>query len=65
MRASSELDHLQVYRPPGVPWLCVEPVSQATGAWSLPQVHQASAGLRWLPPGGEFQGWMALSVSAG
>lgn len=65
MRASSELDHLQVYRPPGVPWLCAEPVSHATGAWSLPQIHQASAGLRWLSPGGQFQGWMALSVSAG
>ena len=65
MRASSELDHLQVYRRPGMPWLCAEPVSHATGAWSLPQVHQASAGLRWLPPGAEFQGWMALSVLAG
>jgi galactose mutarotase-like enzyme len=48
-----------------VPWLCAEPVSHATGAWSLPQIHQASAGLRWLSPGGQFQGWMALSVSAG
>lgn len=65
MRASKELDHLQVYRRPGVPWLCAEPVSHATGAWSLPQVHHASAGLRWLPPGAEFQGWMAISVRSG
>lgn len=65
MRASHALDHLQVYRRAGMPWLCAEPVSHATGAWSLPQVHLASAGLRWLPPGGQFQGWMAIAVRVG
>ena len=64
IRASKELDHLQVYRRAGMPCLCAEPVSHATGAWSLPQVQQASADLRWLPPGGQFRGWMALSVGA-
>ena len=65
VRASNELDHLQVYRRADMPWLCMEPVSHATGAWSLPQVHLASAGLRWLPPGAQFQGWMELSVRSG
>ncbi len=63
--ASNELDHLQVYRRAGMPWLCMEPVSHATGAWSLPQVHHASAGLRWLPPGAQFRGWVELSVRVG
>jgi aldose 1-epimerase len=62
LRASPELDHLQVYRRAGMPWVCAEPVSHATGAWSLPQVHHASAGLRWLPQGAQFQAWMELCV---
>lgn len=62
LRADAALGHLQIYRPPGMPWLCAEPVSHATGAWSLPQVHQPDAGLRWLAPGGTFEVLVRLSV---
>ena len=62
LRADADLPHLQIYRRAGVPWLCAEPMSHATGAWSLPQVHHADAGLRWLAPGAEWETGMEVRV---
>ena len=62
--ASDELQHLMVYRKLGQPWLCVEPVSHATGALSLPGLNTPASGARLLAPGERWSVWMKLSVTA-
>lgn len=62
IQADADLPFLQLYRPAGVSWLCVEPMSQATGVWSLAQVRSQQAGERWLPPFGTWETGMALRV---
>jgi aldose 1-epimerase len=62
IHAEEDLQHLQLYRPAGVPWLCVEPMSQATGVWSLRQVRRQEAGERWLPPGATWETGIRLRV---
>lgn len=60
--ASAELGHLMIYRRPGQPWLCLEPVSHATGALSLPALNTAACGARLLAPGASWSVWMKLAV---
>ncbi len=60
--ASAELKHLMVYRRPGQPWLCLEPVSHATGALSLPELNTPGSGARLLAPGERWSVWMNLRV---
>ena len=62
MRADPLLAHLMVYRLPGQPWLCLEPVSHATGAFSRPELHDAAHGARELAPGQSMQAWVELQV---
>ena len=60
--ASAELEYLMVYRRPGQPWLCLEPVSHATGALSLPALSTPASGARLLAPGERMSVWMNLRV---
>ena len=62
--ASDELQHLMVYRKLGQPWLCVEPVSHATGALSLPGLNTPASGAHLLAPGERWSVWMKISVKA-
>lgn len=62
LTASSNLNHLIVYRKPGQDWLCLEPVSHATGAFSLPHVKMSQAGDHLLAPGDSMEAWMRISV---
>ena len=57
--ADPGLSHLVVYRPPAQRWICIEPVSHATGALSLERVNH---GVRWLAPGATAQASMAIRV---
>ncbi len=50
LAADPGLGHLVVYHPPQQPWICIEPVSHATGAFSLEKLHTCADGLRWLAP---------------
>lgn len=61
--ASPNLNHLMVYRKPGQDWLCLEPVSHATGALSLPHVRIARTEDHLLAPGDSMEAWMRISVS--
>ena len=61
-RASARLRHLVVYRTHAQPWLCLEPVSHATGAFSLPHLHQPRHGPIELAPGRVLRGWMELRI---
>ncbi len=63
LTASPELDHLMVYRKPGKAWLCVEPVSHATGAFSLGGLNQTASGARLLQAGESLTVWMDLRVT--
>jgi len=60
--ASADLGHLMVYRRPEQPWLCLEPVSHATGALSLPALNTAACGARLLAPGQTWSVWMTLAI---
>lgn len=60
--ASPELRHLVVYRLPGQPWVCIEPVSHATGALSLDALASTLHGARVLRPGQFFSGSMEISL---
>ncbi|HYW55572.1 MAG TPA: hypothetical protein VE934_01315 [Polaromonas sp.] len=64
MAASESLDHLVVYRPNGASWICLEPVSHATGAFSLPPLHKERNGVRLLEPDAMFEAWMEISVTS-
>ena len=64
LAASPNLAHLVVYRTADAPWICIEPVSHATGAWSLPALHAAAQGVRWLAPGEQLSVWMEIHVEA-
>ena len=60
--ASADLAHMMVYRRHGQPWLCLEPVSHATGAFSLPALNTAACGVRLLAPGAAWSVWMTLAI---
>lgn len=62
LSASDNLNHLIVYRKPGQDWLCLEPVSHATGAFSLPHVKMSQAGDHALAPGAFMEAWMRIGV---
>jgi aldose 1-epimerase len=62
LTAAPQLAHLVVYRVAHAPWICIEPVSHATGAWSLPALHAADQGVQRLEPGAQFSVWMELHV---
>lgn len=62
LSASPELRHLVVYRLPGQPWLCIEPVSHAIGALSLDALASEHHGARVLRPGQCFSGSMEISL---
>lgn len=62
VEASGALDHLVIYRPPGASWICLEPVSHATGAFSLPALHAPAHGLRLLAPGSRLQAAMTVTL---
>lgn len=64
MRASRNLRHLMVYRKPGEPWLCLEPVSHATGAFSLEALHTAGNGVRTLAPKQTLRVWVEICTQA-
>lgn len=64
LSASPELNHLMVYRKAGQPWLCLEPVSHANGAWSLEHMQSIEAGARMLAPGAALEAWMQIAVRA-
>ena len=65
LTASPKLTHLVVYRTTGAPWICIEPVTHATGAWSLSAVHTAAQGVPWLEPGARLSVWMHIHVEDG
>ena len=65
LKASSQLAHLVVYRTREDPWICIEPVTHATGAWSLPALHSAAQGVKWLEPGARLSVWMEIHVEDG
>jgi aldose 1-epimerase len=61
MTASSAMEFLQLYMPPGKNWFCAEPMSQMPDA-----IHHAgaqNAGLRFLAPGESMQVWMTIAVN--
>jgi aldose 1-epimerase len=60
--ADSALAHLVVYRPAAQPWICIEPVSHATGAFSLGALHGRAQGLRWLAPRRTLRASMEIRV---
>ena len=64
LRGSPALTHLMVYRPADAAWLCLEPVSHATGAWSMPALHRPEYGVQWLAPGAQFSAAMDIEVAA-
>ncbi len=61
--ASPNLNHLIVYRKPGQDWLCLEPVSHATGAMSLPHVKIGHTGHHILAPGESMEVWMRININ--
>lgn len=56
------LRHLVVYRPKDAEWVCIEPVSHATGAFSMTELHQPRHGVRELQPGELLQVRMEISM---
>ena len=62
LSASPNLNHLMVYRKPGQDWLCLEPVSHATGAFSLPHVKMVRPEDHLLAPGDSMEAWMRIGV---
>jgi aldose 1-epimerase len=65
MTASSPLDVLVVYTPPGRSYLCIEPVSHVTDALNLASAGRTDTGLRVLEPGERFQVVIALTPELG
>jgi aldose 1-epimerase len=51
MRARAPLGFLVVYTPPGEPYFCAEPVSNATDAFNLAAAGRGDTGMRVLAPG--------------
>lgn len=62
LRAASALPHLMVYRRADQPWLCLEPVSHATGAMSQPAMQGSGHGAIDLMPGQSLQAWVELHI---
>lgn len=62
LSAGPALGHLMVYRRADQPWLCLEPVSHATGALSQPHLRGAEHGAIDLLPGQSLQAWVELQV---
>lgn len=61
LTTSGALRHLQLYTPQGQSYFCLEPVSHLPDAINRP-VLAASAQMEMLPPQGEMQGSMSLSL---
>ncbi|MFT3820826.1 MAG: hypothetical protein QM750_24935 [Rubrivivax sp.] len=59
--ASRNLDHLVVHRLPGGPFTCIEPVSHVSDAFNLAARGFSGTGTRYLEPGEQMHGWMALA----
>jgi len=53
MRAAGPLGFLVVYTPPGEPYFCAEPVSNATDAFNLAAAGRGDTGMVVLAPGEE------------
>jgi aldose 1-epimerase len=64
LTGSPALTHLMVYRTADAAWLCLEPVSHATGAWSMPALHRTECGVQWLAPGARLSAAMDIDVAA-
>jgi aldose 1-epimerase len=64
VRASRNLRHLMVYRKPDEPWLCLEPVSHATGAFSVEALHNPANGARTLAPKQTMRVWVEIRTQA-
>lgn len=62
LKGSAALGHLMVYRKADQDWLCLEPVSHATGALSLPAMQTPAHGARLLAPGRTWTVSLNLSV---
>ena len=62
LTAGPGLGHLVVYRPAAQPWLCMEPVSHATGAFSLKAMHSPENGVRYLASGASMVASMDIEV---
>ena len=63
LTASGALRHLQLYSPKGQPYFCLEPVSHLPDAINRPALA-ATTQMDMLPPQGEMQGEMSLSLRA-
>lgn len=61
---SDSLRHMVVYRPSEANWICLEPVSHATGAFSLPAMHDRAYGANFLQPDDKFEAWMDITVTS-
>jgi len=55
MTADAPCGHLVVYVPPGADFLCVEPVSHASGAFALAAAGIEGTGARTLAPGDSLE----------
>lgn len=62
VQASRNLGHLMVYRKVREPWLCLEPVSHATGAFSLSALHKGDNGARTLAPKQTMRVWVEICI---
>lgn len=62
LNTSPNLAHLVVYRPPSADWICIEPVSHATGAFSLSALNEDAQGASYLMPRQSAEAWMRVSV---
>lgn len=62
LTASANLRHLVVYRLAGAGWLCMEPVSHATGALSLESLQSNGNGAHMVSPGECLVASMAIQL---
>jgi len=60
LRLTSSLPYLVVFTPDTKPYYCVEPVSHVSNA--LHMADPAAHGLRSVPAGGRFDGWMKIEI---
>ena len=63
MTASSELQHLVLYRPAEQAFFCVEPVSHVSNAANLAQQGHAGTGWQTLAPGMQLQGRLRIQLT--
>jgi aldose 1-epimerase len=60
--ASSNLDFCTLYRPSNAEWLCVEPSTQAPGAFSEHSARIAKLGSKYLKPQDSMSAQMQISI---